>query len=246
MHHKLSQIRCLGRKLHTTPGLLHGQALCSWGGLDPAAGLAKGYIPFIARSHLGDHILQTRSPRCSSTLWRAEQAELPPPPPPTPTRCGRREESEPPVRASRAHRGRGQAAFLRSSPPGPREAGGVRGLANTEVGGAALCCRAHCGSPRSGPWVWSGQRARGPPPLPRVPRPPATWWLEPAPACSPPRGPRAKLELVRPPAPALRPHRRRRRARLTTALRLYCVSYGDQLGGSGERSRPLPPALGRG
>lgn len=42
-----------------------------------------------------------------------------------------------------------------------------------------------------------------------------------------------------------RPHRRRRRARLTTSLGLYCVSYGDQLGGSQDAIGPLPPVLGR-
>lgn len=111
--------------------LLHGQALCSWGDVDRAAGLAKGYIPFTARSHLGDYILQTRSPRCSSTLWQAEQAERLPSPPP-PTWCGRREESEPPVRNSGAHRGRGLAAFL---PHRPRAAGGWRVPGSGERGG---------------------------------------------------------------------------------------------------------------
>lgn len=91
--------------------------------------------------------------------------------------------------------------------------------------------------PSAGPPIESGQRAMGPPLLPwsQEPQRPRDW-RPPQPAARL-AGPRAKLELVRPPAPARRPHRRRRRARLTTALRLYCVSYGDQLGGSGERRR---------
>ena len=151
---------------------------------------------------------------------------------------------EPPAGNSGAHRGRGLTAFLCFAPPGAR--GPLAGSEVWRTGrrAAALPCWEQCGSPR--PQFLRSSVARGLRILlsclrSQDPQRPAS-----APACSPPRGPRAKLELVRLPAPARRPHRRRRRARLTTALRLYCVSYGDQLGGSGERNRPLPLALGRG
>lgn len=59
-----TQVWRTGTKLHTTPGeLLHGQVLCSCGSRHPGPGkpgtqqfdgpiMAKGYIPFIGRSHL--------------------------------------------------------------------------------------------------------------------------------------------------------------------------------------------------
>lgn len=181
-HHKLSQLwRPRKETSHQSWVLLHGQALCSGGGPGGAVRLAKATFLFTARSHLGDCILQSRSPRCLSTPRRAEHAELPNPVR-TERRAGtadqdrrgpRRERagSLPPLSASGGSGGR--------RVPGTGQHGGGRGSA--PLPGA-------CGAPAAGPGSSLVRRlgSSSPAPGPRTPSDPC---LEPAPACSPPRVP---------------------------------------------------------
>lgn len=136
----------------------------------------------------------------------------------------------------RAHRGtprcRGLTAFLCSAPRGARAAGGAWFGRSGEQGGGrcALPCWEQRGSPQPQlpSVVQCGQRS-GSSFLASGPKTPSD---QARPACSPLRGGlRAKLELVRPPAPARSHHSAAGAGWPAPRLRLYCKSFMQPLGG---------------
>lgn len=147
VHHRLSQLGRPGRKLHTNPGCFFmakpsapEEALTGQLDWPRLHSFYRKESPW--RLHPAN---QKSKVFIHSAAGRARRAP--------PTWQGRRAEPEPPVRNSGARGGRGLAACLRSAPPGARGAGGFRGPAHTEVGGAALLCGEPRGSPRRRPRV---------------------------------------------------------------------------------------------